>query len=122
MLAKGFFRFQYDSYDFSYQSVFKKNVINVNRLRSFCRESFKTLNKINREFMNDAFRFRRSHRTCSVRKVVLRNFGKLTGKHRSQPATLLNKEPLAQVFSCEFCKISSNTFFTESPRAVASIS
>ena len=25
----------------------------------------------------------------------------------------INKEILAQVFSCEFCKISKNTFFTE---------
>ena len=27
------------------------------------------------------------------------------------PATLLKKETLAQVFSCEFCEISENTFF-----------
>ena len=29
-------------------------------------------------------RVRRSHRRCSVRKVVLRNFGKFTGKHLCQ--------------------------------------
>ena len=29
------------------------------------------------------------------------------------PATLLKKKTLAQVFSCEFCEISKNTFFTE---------
>ena len=29
------------------------------------------------------------------------------------PATLRKKENLAQVFSCEFCEISKNTFFTE---------
>ena len=29
------------------------------------------------------------------------------------PATLLKKESLAQVFSCEFCEISKNTFLTE---------
>ena len=28
-------------------------------------------------------------------------------------ARLLKKETLAQVFSCEFCEISKNTFFTE---------
>ena len=33
------------------------------------------------------------------------------------PATLLKKETLAQVFSCEFCEISKNTFFTEHLRA-----
>ena len=31
---------------------------------------------------------------------------------RSVPTTLL-KETLAQVFSCEFCEISKNTFFKE---------
>ena len=30
-----------------------------------------------------------------------------------RPATLLKKETLAQVFSCEYCEISKNTFFTE---------
>ena len=35
---------------------------------------------------------------------------KVTGLRR---ATLLKKETLAQVFSCEFCKISKNTLFTE---------
>ena len=35
---------------------------------------------------------------------------KVTGLRR---ATLLKKETLAQVFSCEFCEISKNTLFTE---------
>ena len=30
-----------------------------------------------------------------------------------RPATLLKKEALAQVFSCEICEISKNAFFTE---------
>ena len=46
-----------------------------------------------------------SHRRCSVKEGVLRNFAKFTGKHR--------KASLAQVFFCEFCEISKNTFFTE---------
>ena len=68
-----------------------------------------------------------SHRSSFVRKGVLRNFAKFTGKHLHQslffnkvaglrPATLLKKdekETLAQVFCCEFCQISKNTFFTE---------
>ena len=68
--------------------------------------------------------FRSSHRRCSIRKGVPGNFAKFTGKHvpghvsrvffwRMKPATLLKKETLAQVFSCEFCKISKNTFFTK---------
>ena len=33
------------------------------------------------------------------------------GKHR--PCNFIKKETLTQVFSCEFCEISKNTFFTE---------
>ena len=57
------------------------------------------------------------------KKDILKNFAKFTGKQRCQglffnkvagliPATLLKKETL-QVFSCEFCQIFQNTFFTE---------
>ena len=37
------------------------------------------------------------------------------------PATLLKKETLAQVFSCEFYDISKNTLFTEHLWATASV-
>ena len=58
------------------------------------------------------------------KKDILRNFTKFTGKHLCQslffnkvaglrPETLLKKETLAQVFSCKFCQISKNAFFTE---------
>ena len=55
-------------------------------------------------------------------KGVLRHFEKFTGKHlwrnlffdkvadRPEPATLLKKETLAQVFPCDFYEISVNTF------------
>ena len=44
-------------------------------------------------------------------------------KYRSRrPATLLKKETLGQVFSCEFCEISKNIFFTEHLQATASVS
>ena len=56
------------------------------------------------------------------KKVVLRNFVKFTGNHLCQglffnkvaglkPVTLLKKEALAQVLSCESCEISKNSFF-----------
>ena len=32
---------------------------------------------------------------------------------------VIKKETLAQVFSCEFCEISKNTFFTEKLRVTA---
>ena len=43
---------------------------------------------------------------CSMKKGVLGNFVKFTGRH----ATLFKKASLAQVFSSEFCKISKSIF------------
>ena len=67
--------------------------------------------------------FRSGHLRCSVRKSVLRNFAKFTGK-RLCLSLYLNKvaglETLAQGFSCEFCKISKNKIFTEHVWATAS--
>ena len=62
--------------------------------------------------------------SCSVKKVFLEISQKFTGKRLWQNfffkkfaglrhATLLKKKTLAQVFSCEFCKTSKNTFFIE---------
>ena len=63
---------------------------------------------------------RSSHQRHSVRKGVLRNFAKFTGKHlcqsestRAEACNFIKKEALAQVFSYEFCEISQNTFLTE---------
>ena len=50
--------------------------------------------------MAETLSFRSSHRRCSVRKGILRNFTKFTGKHLGQ----------SLFFSCEFCEISKNTF------------
>ena len=61
------------------------------------------------------------------KKDVLRNFTKFTGKHLCQtlffnkfavlrPAKKkTEKETMTQVFSCEFCEISKNTFFNRTP-------
>ena len=63
-------------------------------------------------------RFRSRHRRCSVRKGVLKNFAKFTGKNLCQSlffnkvAGLSKKETLGQVFFCEFCETAKNTFFT----------
>ena len=63
-------------------------------------------------------------------KSVLRNFAKFTGKHLYQrlffnkvaglACNLIKKESLAQVFSCEFCEVSKNTFFYGTPQVAAS--
>ena len=56
---------------------------------------------------------RNSHPKCSIKKVVLKNFTKFTGKHLFQSlffnkfagfACNLTRDP-AQVFSTEFCEI-----------------
>ena len=57
------------------------------------------------------------------KKGVLRFFPKFTGKHLCQSLffnKVVKKETLAQVFSCEFCEISKNTFSTEHLRTTAS--
>ena len=75
--------------------------------------------------LSEEKKFRRSHRRCSVRRDVLRNFAKFTGKYLCQSLSqvegcnFIKKETLAQVLSCEFCKISTNTFFTEHPWVIA---
>ena len=70
------------------------------------------------------------------RKGVLRNFTKIIGKHLSlffnkfaglglaealaQVCNFIKKETLAQVFSCEFCEFSKNTFFNRTPPVATS--
>ena len=67
------------------------------------------------------------------KKGVLINFAKFTGKHlcqnpffnkapdlRAQGCIFIKKETLAQVFSCEFCEISKNTFFHRTSLVAAS--
>ena len=63
------------------------------------------------------------HRDDYVRKGALRNFTKFTGKHLCQNLFFnkVKKETLAQVFSCEFCEISNNTFHHRTPLMAASI-
>ena len=45
-----------------------------------------------------------------LKKGVLRNFAKFTGKHLCQ-SLFIKKETLAQMFSCQFRNISKNTFY-----------
>ena len=42
-------------------------------------------------------------------------------KLQASASIFIKKEILAQVFSCEFCETSKNTFFTEHLLAIASI-
>ena len=65
--------------------------------------------------------YRSSHRRCSVKKGVLRNFAKFIRKHLCQRLNFIKRESLAQVFSCEFCEISKNTFSDRTPLVGASL-
>ena len=42
-------------------------------------------------------------------------------KLQAETCNFIKKETLAQVFSCEFCEISKNTFFAEHLRKTASV-
>ena len=59
---------------------------------------------------------------CSVKRGVLRNFGKFTGKHLCQNLFLDKVAGLwnSQVFSREFSEISNNTFSHGTPLVAAS--
>ena len=74
-----------------------------------------------------------NHQRCSIKKVFL-EISKNSQENACARVSILIKlqalasacnfikiETLAQVFSCEFCKISKNTFFTEHVWATASI-
>ena len=59
---------------------------------------------------------RSSYQRYSLKKGILRNFTKFTGKHLCQSLffnKVAKKGTLAQLFSSEFCEISKNTFFRE---------
>ena len=60
---------------------------------------------------------RNSHQTCSLKKVVLKNFARFIGKDL---VGVFNKVVPTQVFSCEYCKIFKNTYFEEHPWMAAS--
>ena len=72
--------------------------------------------------------FKSNYQECSVKKGVLRNFAKFTGKRLCQSlvfnkvagaCSFIKEETLVQVFSCKFCEIGKNTFFTEHIQATA---
>ena len=95
-------------------------------------------------------KYRNNHPEVFYKKGVFRNFAKFTGKHLCQDLffnnvagpyietsqliccanqltgfykrawSFIKKETLTQMFSCEFCKISKNTYSYRTPLVVAS--
>ena len=64
--------------------------------------------------------FRSSRPEVFCKRGVLKNFSKFTGKHLCQSLFLDKVAGLRQVFSCEFCQISKNTFFYRTPLVASS--
>ena len=65
-----------------------------------------------------AYQFRNNHRRRSVKEVFLEIS---QNSQENTCANFIKKESLAQVFSCEFCEISKNTFFKEHLWTTASV-
>ena len=81
--------------------------------KQYTRGVLRTLSEICDEVF---LRFVRSSRQwCSIKRSVIRNFTKFTGKHLCQglffhrPATLLKKRPWHRCFSVNFAKFLENT-------------
>ena len=88
--------------------------------KSTFEENFRHINKL---FFKTPRNGRSSHQRCFIEIGVLKNFTKFTGKYLRQSFffnNFIKKETLAHVFSCEFCEIFKNTFFTEYLRTTAS--
>ena len=74
------------------------------------------------DLRSNTFRRARSEVFCKI--GALRNLAKFKEKHLCQRLFLnkfIKKETLAQVFSCEFCEISRNTFLHRAPLVAASM-
>ena len=80
---------------------------------------------MNRQIFNDKnilytdFMYRRSYRRCSIKQEFLKISQKFTVRHSCR-SLFVNKVtglmPPTQVFSCEFCEIFENNFYTERSR------
>ena len=62
---------------------------------------------------------RSSRSEVFCKRDILKNFANLTGKYPCQ-SIFFKKETLAQVFSCEICKIFKYTFSHRTPQVAAS--
>ena len=62
---------------------------------------------------------RNNHQSCSIKKVVLKNFAIFIGK-KPELESLFNKVVPKQVFSCENSKIFKNSYFEEHLRTAVS--
>ena len=83
--------------DCSFDKKFSK--VKLKNLKSFKSEwSIPSMSSFLKCLLNSS-----SHRRCSLRKGVL----------RPEACNFIKKETLTKLFSCEFCEISKDIFFTE---------
>ena len=68
--------------------------------------------QIHRTFTEQIMSLRSSNQRCSINSVLEGFLIKLAWNLR-EACNFIKKEILPQVFSCAFCEISKNTFFTE---------
>ena len=101
---------------------------NVNRKKQLQITAFKNYPKLKQKEQKKSLvlSYRSSHQKCSVRKGVLGNFTKFTGKHLCQslffnkvaglrPATLLKKRLWHRCFPVNFVKFQEHLFFRTPP-------
>ena len=74
-------------------------------------QSVLPLEDLSGENLLQSYSNRRSRPEVFCKKDILRNFAKFTGKRLCQS----QKENLPQMFSCEFCEVSKNTFSYRTP-------
>ena len=77
------------------------------------------------------YNFRSSHRRCSLKKSILKNFANFTGKHMSWRLFLIRlqawglklywKETATQMLSCKICEILKNIYFEERLRTTVTV-
>ena len=90
----------------------------------FLPPGIKGLTRLDLQEDQNTSKARSSYRRCSIKKGVLRNFAKFTGKHMRQslffnkvaslrPVTLLKKRLWHRGFPVNFAKFLRTSFFTE---------
>ena len=87
--------------------LFHLKIYNKQQWRVWTRRD---LDRVQSKYFLKMYRSNRPEVFC--KKGVVRNFTKFTGKHLCQSLffNFIKKETLAQVFSCQFCEISKDTF------------
>ena len=101
-----------------------------------CLKVISTVKLFSSQRWNYVVTYRSSHQMCSVKKSVLRNFEKFTGKHlcqsiffnkvaglspRLSPATLLKKRLWHRCFPVNFAKFLRTPFLQNTSRRLLSI-